>query len=159
MLSDNHEDYIFLSVDVEEETKLHPLSIQHFVLALVLYHWYLFHFDSTVTVLTNDDLATLLKKLDEVAYQWQMMGIQLGFKPGVLNGIESTVHGNVQSCLKELLTRWLQRKQPPPTLQSLIDVVGDLPIANQVLAEQLIVECGDFPSIRKRCKFSMCILS
>ena len=152
MLSDNHEDYIILSVDVEEETT--TFCVSSCTLSLIS-----LSFDLTVTVLTNDDLATLLKKLDEVAYQWQMMGIQLGFKPGVLNGIESTVHGNVQSCLQELLTQWLQRKQPPPTLQSLIDVVGDPPIANQVLAEQLTRECGDFPSIRKRCKFSMCILS
>ena len=112
-----------------------------------------------MTVLTNEDLPVLQDRLDEVAYQWHPMGIQLRFTPGVLSGIEAAVHGNVQSCLQELLTQWLQRKQPPPTLQSLIDVVGDPPIANQVLAEQLRRECGDFPSIRNRCKFSMCILS
>ena len=114
-----------------------------------------------MTVLTNDDLATLQTKLDEVAYQWYTIGIQLGFAPGVLKGIQSAVRGDVKSGLEELLTRWLQRKQPPSTLQSLIDVVGGPVIAHQVLAERLIMECGDFPSIRNKttCKFSMCILS
>ena len=111
-----------------------------------------------MTVLTNDDLATLQTKLDEVAYQWYTIGIQLGFAPGVLKGIQSAVR-DVKSGLEELLTLWLRRKQPPSTLKSLIDVVGGPVIAHQVLADQLKKECGDFPSIRKRCKFSMCILS
>ena len=114
-----------------------------------------------MTVLTNDDLATLQMKLDEVAYQWYTIGIQLGFRPGVLKRIQSAVHGDVNHGLEELLTLWLRRKQLPSTLQSLIDVVGSKVIANQVLAEQLRRECGDFPSISGKtlCKFSMCILS
>ena len=113
-----------------------------------------------MTVLTNDDLATLQTKLDGVAYQWYTIGIQLGFAPGVLKGTQSAVRGDVKSGLEELLTLWLQRKQPPSTLKSLIDVVGGNVIKNQALAEQLKRECGDFPSIRnKTCKFSMCILS
>ena len=103
----------------------------------------------TVTVLTDDDLPVLQTKLDEVAFQWHTIGIQLGFKPGVLSGIESVVRGNVQSGLKELLTRWLQRKQPPSTLQSLIDVVRGEVIAHQVLAERLQINCDDFPTISK----------
>lgn len=115
-----------------------------------------------MTVLTNDDLATLQMKLDEVAYQWYTIGIQLGFAPGVLKGIASAVRGNVQSGLEDLLTRWLRRKQPSSTLQSLIDVVGGKVIANQVLAEQLKKECGDFPSInstaRKCCYIKMDVI-
>ena len=112
-----------------------------------------------MTGLTNDDLPVLQEKLSNVAYRWYTIGIQLGFDPGVLRGIQAAVYGNVQSGLEELLTLWLQRKQPPSTLQSLIDVVGGPVIAHQVLAEQLKRKCNDFPSIRKRCKFSMCILS
>ena len=103
----------------------------------------------TVTVLTDADLSTLQTKLDEVAFQWHTMGVQLGFKPGVLKGIESAVRGDVQSGLKELLTRWLHRKQSPSTLQSLVDVVGGEVIAHQVLAEQLKMDCDDFPTISK----------
>ena len=115
----------------------------------------------TVTVLTNDDLPVLQKKLANEAFQWYTIGIQLGFDPGVLKGIRAAVHGDVKSGLEELLTLWLQREQPPPTLQSLIDVVGGKVIQNQVLAKQLKRKCDDFPSIRNKttCKFSMCILS
>ena len=112
----------------------------------------------TVTVLTVDNFAVLVYKLSPVAYQWYTIGIQLGFAPGVLSGIASGAHGDVQRGLRELLTQWLQRKQPPPTLQSLIDVVGGTVIQNQFLAAQLKRECGEFPNIRT-CKFSMCILS
>ena len=113
-----------------------------------------------MTVLTFDDFAVLVYKLSPVAYQWYTIGIQLGFGPGVLEGIQSAVRGDVNIGLEELLKRWLQRYQPPSTLKSLINVVGSPVIADQVLAEQLERECGDFPSIRnKTCKFSMCILS
>ena len=112
-----------------------------------------------MTVLTNDDLAILEEKLANEAHQWYTIGIQLGFDPGVLKGIQSAVDGDVKRGLEELLTQWLRRKQPPSTLQSLIDVVGGRVIDHQVLADQLKWECGDFPSIRKRCKSSMCILS
>ena len=115
-----------------------------------------------MTVLTNDDLATLQTKLDEVAYQWYTIGIQLGFAPGVLKGIQSAVRGDVNHGLEELLTLWLRRKQPPSTLQSLINVVGGKVVANQVLAEQLKKECGDFPSInstaRKCCYIKMDVI-
>ena len=102
-----------------------------------------------MTVLTVNDLPVLQTKLDEVAYQWHMMGMLLEFTPGVLSGIESAVRGDVQSGLKKLLTRWLQREQPPSTLQSLIDVVGGDVIAHQVLAQQLQTDCDDFPTISK----------
>ena len=114
-----------------------------------------------MTVLTNDDLALLQEKLTNEAHQWYTIGIQLGFDPGVLNGIQAAVRGDVGNGLLMLLIQWLQRNQPPSTLQSLIDVVGGKVIKNQVLAEQLRRECDDFPSIRNKttCKFSMCILS
>ena len=95
-----------------------------------------------------------------MAFQWRTLGMQLEFAPGVLNAIRDVVLGDAHLGLGELLTRWVQRREPPSTLQSLVDAVGGPVIANQVLAEQLIMECGDFPSIRNRtCKFSMCILS
>ena len=144
-----------------KDSKLHPLSIKHFVLDLVLYHWCLFHFDLTVTVLTDDDIARLQEKLVNEAYRWYTIGIQLNFDPGVLSGIQVTVHDDVQHGLLKLLTRWVHRREPPSTLQSLIDVVGGPVIAHEVLAERLRRECDDFPSIRNKttCKFSMCILS
>ena len=114
-----------------------------------------------MTVLTDDDIARLQEKLVNEAYRWYTIGIQLGFDPGVLSGIQATVHDDVQGGLLKLLTRWVHRREPPSTLQSLIDVVGGPVIAHEVLAERLRRECDHFPSIRNKttCKFSMCILS
>ena len=100
----------------------------------------------TGTVLTVADLSVLTEKLVPIAYQWFALGIQLGFDPGVLKGFQT--FGDTSRGLAELLTRWLQRTNPPSTLQSLIDVVKGNQIAHQVLAGKLEKECGDFPSIK-----------
>ena len=94
------------------------------------------------------DLAVLSQKLTTIAYQWYPLGIQLEFDPGTLKGIQNEVRGDTARGLDELLTKWLQRSQPPATFESLVDVVGGSVISNQVLAEQLKRECGDFPSIK-----------
>ena len=89
----------------------------------------------------------MIQKLSPIAYQWYPLGVQLEFNPGTLKQIQNDVRGD-GSCLHELLTNWLQRVNPPATLESLVDVVGGTVICNQVLAEQLKHEHGDFPSIK-----------
>lgn len=107
-----------------------------------------FYHAAAGTVLVIKDLAVLSRKLTPIAYQWYQLGIQLEFDPGVLKGIQNEVRGDTACGLDELLTKWLQRAQPPATFESLVDVVGGSVISNQVLAEQLKHERGDFPSIR-----------
>lgn len=107
-----------------------------------------FYHAAAGTVLVLKDLAVLTQKLIPIAYQWYQLGIQLEFDPGVLKGIQNEVRGDTARGLDELLTKWLQRAQPPATFESLVDVVGGSIICNQVLAEQLKHERGDFPSIR-----------
>jgi len=101
----------------------------------------------TGTVLTIADLPVLTEKLSLINYEWYQLGIQLGFDPGVLKGIQAIIRGDVALGLDELLTKWLHRTNPPSTLQSLIDVVAGRVISHQVLARQLYDERGDFPSI------------
>ena len=91
----------------------------------------------------------MTEKLASVAFNWYHLGVQLGFDPDVLKGIHDPgSSSNVSLGLTELLTKWLKRTPPPPTLQSLDDAVGREIIGNQVKAKQLKEECGDFPSIR-----------
>lgn len=101
----------------------------------------------TGTVLTIADLPVLTEKLSSINYEWYQLGIQLGFDPGVLKGIQASVRGDVSLGLDELLTKWLRRTNPPSTLQSLINVAEGKVISHQVLARQLYAERGDFPSI------------
>ena len=107
-----------------------------------------FYHAAAGTVLVIKDLAVLSQKLTTIAYQWYPLGIQLEFDPGTLKGIQNEVRGDTARGLDELLTKWLQRSQPPATFESLVDVVGGSVICNQVLAEQLKHECSDFPSIK-----------
>ena len=100
------------------------------------------------TVLATKDLAVLTQKLNPIAYQWYQLGIQLEFDPGTLKQIQGAVHGDAASGLDELLTKWLQRRNPPATLESLIAVVEGTVISHQVLAEELKHGRGDFPSIK-----------
>lgn len=125
----------------------------------------------TGTVLTIADLPVLTEKLSLINYEWYQLGIQLGFDPGVLKGIQASIRGDVSLGLDELLTKWLHRTNPPSTLQLLIDVVAGRVISHQVLARQLCDERGDFPSISGKpqyclqeyhqlysCKFANCIV-
>ena len=108
---------------------------------------FIFHY-AEETVLKIEDLPVLTQKLASVAYKWYHLGVQLRFNPNVLKGIQDPGSPNVSFGLTELLTKWLTRITPPPTLQSLVDAVGQEFIDNQTKAEQLKNECGDFPSIR-----------
>ena len=85
-----------------------------------------------------------------MAHNWYHLGVQLDFDPDVLKGIRdpgSSIASKL-GLLTELLTKWLRRTTPPPTLQSLVDVVEGEVICDQVKAKQLRKECGDFPSIK-----------
>ena len=84
-----------------------------------------------------------------MAHNWYHLGVQLDFDPDVLKGIHDPGSSNVSlGLLTELLTKWLKRTTPPPTLQSLVDAVEGEPIGDQVKAEQLRKDSGDFPSVR-----------
>lgn len=87
-----------------------------------------------------------------MAYKWYQLGIQLGFQPGVLKGIQGPGTGDAAIALADLLDAWLQRTSPPSTLQSLVNAVGGSVIANQALAEQLKKECEKIPSIKSNAK-------
>ena len=84
-----------------------------------------------------------------MAHNWYHLGVQLDFDPDGLKGFHYPGSSNVSlGLLTELLTKWLKRTTPPPTLQSLVDAVEGEVIGDQVKAEQLRKECGDFPSVR-----------
>ena len=83
-----------------------------------------------------------------MAFNWYNLGVQLGFDPDFLKAIHDPGSSNVSLGLTELLTKWLKRTEPPPTLQSLVDAVKRDFIGDQVKANQLKKECDDFPSIK-----------
>ena len=101
-----------------------------------------------VATLTMKDLAVLSQKLHPVASQWHSLGIQLGFNPGELRIIQQQVFFDPVNAFNGLLEKWLNRSNPPSTLEAMVKVVGGAVIANGKLSKELQDECTDFPSIR-----------
>ena len=93
-----------------------------------------------------DDLSVLMVKLKDIAGVWNLLGVQLKFLPGALNGFPPAIQAVPILALQELLTRWLQRTNPPPTLESLAEVIGGPMIENEFLASTLIEQRAYFPS-------------
>ncbi len=84
-----------------------------------------------------------------VSYQWMSLGIQLEFDPNLLQVIRSSVHHDPTAALQELMTRWVQRTNPPPMLKSLADAMSSGVIGNPVFANMLLDQKEDFPSIKE----------
>ena len=71
-----------------------------------------------------DDLAFLMNHLQPIACHWRTIGLQLGLFPGELDAIAATplfIAGGPIAYLLEVLTRWLGRAPPFPTLTKLCD--------------------------------------
>lgn len=105
---------------------------------------------TTETVLTLKDLPLLARLLHEVAYQWHSLGIQLDFNPGILHSIGMAALNDPLRALENVLTQWLQRADPPPTLEELIEVVGGPVLTHKVLARKLLQQREEFPSVKAR---------
>ena len=101
----------------------------------------------TPVILTMDDLPVLVTKLKDVAGKWNPLGVQLNFTPGTLSGFPPAVQADPIRALQELLTRWLERINPPPTLESLAEAVGGPVIGNELLARTLLQQKAGFPSL------------
>ena len=91
----------------------------------------------------------LVRKLKDIAGKWSPLGVQLNFTPGTLDGFPATTLADPIKALQELLTRWLQRTDPLPTLEALAKAVGGPVIENELLARNLLEQHSDFPSIHE----------
>ena len=84
-------------------------------------------YSSIIKTLDNhSDLILIYDNIKEEAYNWETIGLYLGFKTGELNAIKATPQLIVQGpegYLKELLNRWLKRTYPPD-IRKLADAIG-----------------------------------
>ena len=106
-----------------------------------------------------EDLPELTTRLTDVAYAWNSIGVQLDFKPGPLANITAMSFGNPIAALQQLLTKWLQRTDPPPTLEDLAKAIGGPVIGNQVLAKSLLDNRAELPSVKAGGKLNLVVLS
>ena len=67
---------------------------------------------------------------------WYSLGVQLEISVGTLKRIELE-NRQITKCLLEMLTVWLQRTNPPPTWNALIEALESSPVGERLLAQQL----------------------
>ena len=67
-----------------------------------------------------------MEHLQPIANHWKALGLQLGLSYGELNTIEATpllIPGGPAAYLREVLSKWLDRIPPHPTLTKVCDAL------------------------------------
>ena len=82
------------------------------------------------------DLPFLHRELHQVSHKWYSLGVQLQIPVGTLKRIELE-NRQITKCLLEMLTVWLQRTNPSPTWNILIEALESSPVGEGHLAQQL----------------------
>ena len=73
-----------------------------------------------------DDVPFLMNHLQPMASHWRPFGLQLGLLSGDLDTIAATplhIPGGPAAYLEKVLTRWMNRAPPLPTLTKLCDAL------------------------------------
>ena len=72
-------------------------------------------------------ISILLKELlSKVSADWENIGVMLNVKEGELRNIRSDYEESEQ-CFREMLRRWLNQVEPPPTWSAIIDAIDTYP--------------------------------
>ena len=72
-------------------------------------------------------ICVLLKELlKKVSADWENIGVILNVEEGELRNIKSNYNESEQ-CFREMLRRWLNQVEPPPTWSAIIDAIDTYP--------------------------------
>ena len=82
-----------------------------------------------------DDLRVLYNELLPVSHLWYSLGIQLQIPIETLKRIR--IETEMNKCLLEMLTVWLQSTDPSPTWSILIEALDCPAVEERLLAQQL----------------------
>ena len=81
-----------------------------------------------------------MNHLQPMASHWKAFGLQLGLLPGKLDNIAATpllISGASAAFLQEVLSRWLDRALPFPTLTKLCDALRSRAVDQSKIALEL----------------------
>ncbi len=112
---------------------------------LIIQHGRILHSTRFLTdgVLTEDHLPRLMTVLSEAANYSFNLGIQLGLKYRAVKTLEDEAGPhNLSRFLTSVLSKWLQRRHPPPTIEELATVISRRPLNDEDLAQKLMQEFG-----------------
>ena len=87
-----------------------------------------------------DDVPFLMNHLQPMASHWRPFGLQLGLLSGDLDTIAATpllIPGGPAAYLDAVLTRWLDRAPPLPTLTKLCDALRSRAVDQSRIAIEL----------------------
>lgn len=88
--------------------------------------------------LSISQLQTIQTALWDVRPKWKHLGIQLQLDPDTIDVVQQQNHFQIEQCFTEMLTRWLKHEgQSSPTLESLIEALGSLPVNYPHLVRKL----------------------
>ena len=90
-------------------------------------------FKKAVPVLSQSDLHALRKIYIPIKNDWMGIGNSLNLDPDILNQIEN-VYKKPEACLREMLRKYLQRKNPQPMWQELVQAAEGY---NQAVANSI----------------------
>ena len=88
------------------------------------------------------DQAQLLTNLKDASNMWYALGEQLKIDSGTLKAIGLASGGNPSIALTLILARWLTVKDPPPTLEALVDALPNIGMTD--IAENLLKNKDQF---------------
>ena len=71
-------------------------------------------------------LKYLLKELNQLASDWEDLGIELEVDDGALKTIKADHPQNCTDCLRETLRLWLKTIDPPPSWDIIVKAVKDI---------------------------------
>ncbi len=81
--------------------------------------------------------------LSEAANYSFHLGIQLGLKYRAVKTLEDEAGPhNLTRFLTSVLSKWLQRRDPPPTIEELVTIISHRPLNDEDLAQKLMQEFG-----------------
>ena len=111
--------------------------------------------------MNEKDVYQLLCLLWNHSNKWNTIGLALGFLPSELNTISAMPNllvGSPQSCLQELLTRWVQwptnNYRSEPTLEALCKALRSAPVGLGSLADtvyQEMIQNTGKSAVKKHC--------
>ena len=90
--------------------------------------------------LSRDDLGVLQNLLQGTATKWFDLGLQLGLHPNALDDIQARpllIVEGVRGYFREMLSEWLGRAYPLPTLKTLIEALYSRTVGEERMGYEL----------------------
>ena len=89
------------------------------------------------TVLSTSNLSQIQRILWSGRKRWQNIGLQLGMCMDDLETIQLDNPLHTDDCFTKMLSEWLRRTVPKPTLEALISALQSPPVGLEHLAVEL----------------------